>query len=120
MARTVTVKINGTEWHMPASYRASKEFAEQVGDPLKLAIQAESMTLELSTEDVVSAIYVGCKHAGSSLTKDQIGESIFESDSGLAGYLDAVGAYIAAMVAGSPERPTPASKKKPSRSRGQK
>lgn len=114
MARTVTVKIGATEWHMPASYKASREIAEAVGDPLKLALAAESGTIELSTEDIVNLIYIGCKHAGCSLSKDQIGESIFE-ERGPADYIKEVGQYLGALVSGGPERPVSGAKKKQGR-----
>jgi hypothetical protein len=63
-------------------------------------------------------IYIGCKHAGCNLTKDEIGEYIFESD-GPAGYLNVVGQYIGALVLGGPQRSVAGAKKKPP-SRGSK
>lgn len=114
MARTVTVKVGNAEWHMPASYAASTEIAEAVEDPLKLAMRAERGELEFTTDMVVSMIHIGCKHAGCSLTKEKVGEAIYEQ--GLASYLDSVGEYIAALVMGGPERPVHGEGKKKKRS----
>lgn len=110
MSRTVTVKIGQSEWHMPASYKASREIAQAVDDPLKMALKAERGELEFSTDMVVSMVYIGCKHAGCSLSKDEIGEAIF--DEGPAAYLDAIGEYIASLVMGGPERPIAGTGKK--------
>ena len=67
MARTVEAVINGTAYHMPVSYRASKEIAETVGDPLKFAMDAHRGQLNLTVDDVVRIIAIGCKNAGCSL-----------------------------------------------------
>ena len=120
MARTVAVKINGSEWHMPASWKASKEVAQEVGDPLRLALDADNQRLEFTTDMVVTMVYIGCKHAGCSLTRDEIGEHIFEGD-GPASYLTVIGEYIGALVLGGPQRPVAGnSKKKPSPRPGSK
>lgn len=95
---------------MPASYRASRDIAESVGDPLQMAVAAEKGEMELSIEDVVNVIYVGCKHAGCSLTKEQVGDAMF--DAGIATYIETVGQYIGLMVMGGPERPVRATAKK--------
>ena len=110
MARTVTVRVGNAEWHMPASYKASREIAQAVDDPLRLALQAEKGELDFTTDMVVNLVYIGCKHAGCSLSKEDVGEAIFEA--GLSTYLDAIGEYIAALVMGGPERPIEGSAKK--------
>lgn len=110
MARTVAVKINGSEWRMPVSYRASKEIAERVGDPLTMAMNARNGEIQWTSEDIVRVIYIGCSQAGCSLTQDQIGEAMF--DHGLQNYLGPMAEYIGALVQGGPERPVATSGKK--------
>lgn len=101
MAKTVEAVINGTAYHMPASYKASKEIAEKVGDPLKLALSAHESkgTATMSVDDVVNIISIGCKHAGCSLPVDAIGEAIVEA--GVMNYLKTVGDYLLAICTGS-------------------
>ena len=111
MARTVAVKINGSEWHMPASWKASKEVTLAVRDPMLLAVDADNGQLELTTDMVVSLIYIGCKNAGCNLTKDEVGEYIFEAG-GPAEYLKEVVQYVGALVQGGPQRPISGSAKK--------
>lgn len=113
MARAVTVMVGAKEWHMPASYKASKEVAETVGDPLQMSLAASTGELNWTTDDVVSVIYIGCKHAGCSLSKDEIGEAVMEG--GLQNYIVSVGQYIGAMVMGGPERPISGERKKKNR-----
>ena len=101
MAKTVEAVINGTAYHMPASYNASKEIAERVGDPLKLALSAHQGggAVAMSIDDVVNIIAIGCKHAGCGLTADAIGEAIV--DKGVMTYLPVVGDYLLAICTGA-------------------
>lgn len=105
MAKTVEAVINGTAYHMPASYKASKEIAEKVGDPLKLAMSAHhdkvhgTNTASMSIDDIVNIIAIGCKHAGCSLAADAIGDAIV--DAGVMNYLKVVGDYLLAICTGA-------------------
>lgn len=110
MAKTVEAVINGTAYHMPASYRASKEIAEKVGDPLQLMLRAHENKgkVTMSVDDVVQIIAIGCKHAGCSLPVDQIGEHIVEA--GVMNYLQVVGDYLMAMCTGAGGGAGPAKK----------
>lgn len=103
MARTVEAVINGTAYHMPASYKASKEIAERVEDPLKLvqSVHANNGAIAMSIDDVVAIISIGCKHAGCSLPEDQIGEHIVNA--GIIKYLPVVGEYLLAICTGNSE-----------------
>lgn len=113
MPRTVTVNLGGAEFHMPATYKASKEIAEIVGDPIKMAMDSASGRLEWTQEDVVSIVYIGAKHAGCPLTRDAVGESVVEQ--GVANVAQVCGEYIASIVAGKPQRPVEGAKKKAGR-----
>lgn len=117
MAKTVEAVVNGTAWHMPASYKASKEIAERVNDPLKLAVSAHENggAVSMSIDDVVQIIAIGCKHAGCNLPADDIGEAIVSK--GVMSYLPVVSEYLLAICTGSSEGGTDAKKAK-SRSAG--
>src|SRR5690606_1893717 len=101
MAKTVEAVINGTAYHMPASFKASKEIAEKVGDPLKLAMSANENggIVPMSISDVVNIIAIGVKHAGCGLPVDAIGEAI--GSKGVMTYLPVVGDYLLAICTGS-------------------
>lgn len=110
MSRTVEAVINGTAYHMPVSYKASKEIAERVGDPLKLAMSAHLNrgAVSMSVDDVVNIIAIGCKHAGCSLPVDDIGEAMIAA--GLQQYLPIVGDYLLAICTGPSGGAAPAKK----------
>lgn len=112
MSRTVTVKLGATEWHMPVSWKASKEIAQVVEDPLTLAIKAERGELQFTTDLIVSLIYIGCKHAGCGLAKDDIGEAICSGESAPVDYLPVVAEYIRSLTMGGPEVPVKGGRKK--------
>jgi hypothetical protein len=101
MAKTVEAVINGTAYHMPASFKASKEIAEKVGDPLKLAMSASQNggAVPMSINDVVSIIAIGVKHAGCGLSFDAIGEAVVSK--GVMTYLPVIGDYLLAICTGS-------------------
>lgn len=111
MAKTIEAVINGTAYHMPASYKASKEIAEAVGDPLKLALAANANrgSVEMSISDIVNIIAIGCKHAGCSLPTDSIGEAVVEA--GVTNYIKIVGDYLLAICTGADGGGTASAKK---------
>jgi hypothetical protein len=57
----------------------------------------------MDLEQVVTVIEIGVRHAGCNLSHDEIGEAIVGG--GLVNYIGKAGEYIAAMVAGGPEKP---------------
>ncbi len=117
MSRTVTVTFGDSEYHMPATYKASKEIAEVVGDPIRMAVDSAAGKLEWTQEDVISIVYIGAKHAGCSLTRDAVGEFVVEQ--GVANVASVAGDYISSIVAGSPQKPVEGARKKAQRpSRG--
>jgi hypothetical protein len=101
MARTVEVTIGGTVYRMPASYKAAREIAQKVGDPLKLAVAAyrQGGAVSMSVDDVVNVIAIGAGLAGCSLTVEAVGDAIVEA--GVMEYLPVVGDYILAIVSGA-------------------
>lgn len=118
MAKTVEAVINGTAYHMPASYKASKEIAEKVGDPLKLALSASQNggAVPMSITDVVNIIAIGVKHAGCGLPVDAIGEAIVIR--GVMSYLPVIGDYLLAICTGASDAGGGGGKKEESPSHG--
>jgi len=111
MANTVEVTLNGTVWRMPASYKASRDIALRVGDPLRMAIEAHThKRFDITAEQVVDIIFIGVGHAGCSLDRDAIGEAIYAG--GLADFYMLAGEYIGAIIAGGPEKQGAVGKKK--------
>jgi hypothetical protein len=103
MARTIPFQVNGTAYNMPATYKASKEIADKVGDPLRMAIDSAAGKLAWTQEDVINVLHIGVSHAGCSLPRDEVAEYIIEQ--GLVHSGNVAANYIAAMVEGGPERP---------------
>lgn len=112
MSKTVTVEINGTAWHMPVSYAASRDIAESVADPLAMAVKSyQTGSMDLTTEQIIDIIAIGVRHAGCSLVRDAIGDAVVQG--GVINFMQVVGEYIGALVSGGPEKQAAASKKKP-------
>lgn len=102
MAKTITVELNGQSWAMPASYGASRDIANKVFDPLDIAIKANaSGGIKFTVDEIVSVIHIGVTHAGASLTKEQVGNGIFDSEGGVVKHMELVGDYIGLMISGS-------------------
>lgn len=106
MPRTVEVVLQGTSYQMPASYRAAKEIAAKVGDPLKLSLAAHRSggVVPMGIDDVVNILAIGAHLAGCKMPTEAIGEEIVEQ--GVTDYLEVCGNYLLALVSG-PERPAP-------------
>lgn len=114
MARTLPLKLNGTTYNMPVTYKASKEIAEKVGDPLRMAVEANAGKLQWNQEQIITILHIGATNAGCSLDRDQVGEYVVEH--GLVQSSIIAAEYIGLMVGGGPERPvTGGASKKPSR-----
>lgn len=103
MARTVPFQVNGTAYNMPTHYKASKEIAEKVGDPLRMAIDSAAGKLAWTQENVIDVLYIGVSNAGCSLSRDEVADYVI--DQGLVQSMNAAANYIAALVDGGPERP---------------
>lgn len=113
MARTVQFQVNGTAYNMPASYKASKEIAERVGDPLRMAIDSASGKLAWTQENVIDVLHIGVSNAGCGLPRDEVAEYVVEH--GLLQTMAVAANYIAALVDGGPERPVTGGASKKSR-----
>jgi len=103
MAKTVEMTLSGVAYEMPASYKVAKEIGQRVGDPLKMAITAEQGEVPWSLENVIDIIWIGCKAAGCSLSREDVGDEVM--DFGLGGSLEKVGELIGHIVAGGPAKP---------------
>lgn len=103
MAKTVDMTLAGVAYEMPASYKVAREIGQRVGDPLKMALQAESGEIPWSLENVIDIIWIGCKAAGCSLSRDDVGDEVMEF--GVADSLEKAAMLIGHIVAGGPAKP---------------
>lgn len=103
MAKTVEMTLAGVNYEMPASYKVAREIGQRVGDPLKMALQAESGEIPWSLENVIDIIWIGCKAAGCSLSRDDVGDEVMEA--GVADCLEKAAMLIGHIVAGGPDKP---------------
>ena len=111
MSKTVSIKLGGKTWAMPANYRASKQLADLGIDPLKIAMDASvnKGMVELGQERVITIVHVGITEAGGELDRDEVGELLM--DYGIVRAYEMAGRYLTAMVVGGPERPEAGKKK---------
>ena len=103
MSKTVEIKLNGNTYAMPASYKVAKEIGQRVGDPLKMAIEAERGEIPWTFESVVDIVHIGAKAAGCSLDRDDVGDALMEL--GIPAALEAAANLIGHIVAGGPAKP---------------
>lgn len=103
MAKTVSMTLAGVDYEMPASYKVAREIGQRVGDPLKMALTAESGEVPWSLENVIDIIWVGCKAAGCSLSRDDVGDEVMEF--GVGESLERAAMLIGYIVAGGPDKP---------------
>ena len=114
MARTVSVEINGTSYNMPASYAASRRVAEEVGDPLQMAMSdGQNSPDKWTSEDVISIIHIGVSEAGCGLPRDKVAEAIFEK--GVIAYMSIAAGYVTSMISGESDGAGSGQKKAKSR-----
>lgn len=103
MAKTVSMELAGVSYEMPASYKVAKEIGQRVGDPLKMALDAEKGEIPWTLESVIDIIWIGCKAAGCSLSREDVGDEVMES--GVAESLEKAAMLIGHIVAGGPAKP---------------
>ena len=103
MAKTVEMVLAGVTYEMPASYKVAREIGQKVGDPLQMALEAEQGKVPWTLEAVIDIIHIGCKAAGCSLSRDDVGDEIMEQ--GVAENLEKAAYLIGYIVAGGPEKP---------------
>lgn len=103
MAKTVEMELAGVTYEMPASYKVAREIGQRVGDPLKMALTAESGEMPWSLENVIDIIWIGCKAAGCSLSRDDVGDEVMEY--GVGESLERAAMLIGYIVAGGPDKP---------------
>ena len=103
MAKTVEMTLSGVAYEMPASYKVAKEIGQRVGDPLKMAIEAERGEIPWTFESVVDIVHIGVKAAGCSLSRDEVGDALMEL--GIPVALEAAANLIGHIVAGGPAKP---------------
>jgi len=102
MAKTVEMELAGVSYEMPASYKVAREIGQKVGDPLKMAIDAGNGEIPWSLESVIDIIYIGCKAAGCSLSRDDVGDEVM--DAGIEHALEKAALLIGSIVSGGPAR----------------
>ena len=103
MAKTVEMTLAGVTYEMPASYKVAREIGQRVGDPLKMALEAEKGEIPWTLEAVIDIIWIGCKAAGCSLSRDDVGDEVMEG--GVAEALEKAAYLIGHIVAGGPDKP---------------
>lgn len=104
--RSVTVEIDGQSIDMPVSYAAGTALAKAGFDPLAMAIKASNGESSLDSLGVIEILYLGVKHAGEKLTREQVGNAVYEG--GVGAFAGVATGYLAAFVTAGPEHPVKA------------
>lgn len=102
-SRYIDVTLDGRTWRMPASLAVYRQVAREVGDPLQAAVIASKGSLPWGGEELIAVVYIGVSAAGCSLSREQVGELMYEQ--GLGKFVGIVGEYIRSLVQGGPEKP---------------
>ncbi len=99
---SVKVKFGADEYSLKATWKASEQFDELIGDPLQLALKLHSTGEHVFTaKTAVLAIWIGLKAAGEKFSKDEVGELCHEN--GIINFLAPANAYLLSMVNNGPD-----------------
>ena len=99
MSRTHTVELCGETLHFPVTFEAGERLANAGYDPLEAALGKPIKTARA----IIAILHVGAQCAGSKLTRQKIGEHVF--DRGAINFLADVNEYLALFVDQAPEHP---------------
>lgn len=111
--RSMTVEIGGETRELAATYGASREIMDKVGDPLMIAREAAieahmaskgipyTPRWAFTVENVPEIIHIGLKAAKSDMTKAQVEEAVF--DLGFDAAQEMAGDYLALIVTAGPK-----------------
>lgn len=106
--RHVTVEICGESLEFPVSMEAGQKLEAAGYDPLRTALRSKRLAAgeyPLTAQGVITVLAIGAKAAKSKLTREQIGQAVF--DAGVMEYLADAVDYLAAFVTAEPEHPAP-------------
>lgn len=99
---SLTVRFGPDEYELKASWAASQEFDQKIGDPLQMAMKMHASGEHVFTaKTAVRAIWIGMKHAGGKLTESEIGELCHKG--GMVNYLAVANGFLISLVSGGPE-----------------
>ncbi len=96
--KSVDVTIGGETYSMPITWEASLALNDKVGDPIQMAMAQSEGEVQLTLQRAVEAIWVGIKHAGGDVSREEIFEEM-QADNPMDFYRLA-DEYIASFLAG--------------------
>lgn len=111
--RELELELGSEKIKVSATFKASMELAQKVGDPLYIAREAtlESMMMEkglpytpkwmFTVDNIPTILHIGVQAAGSNKTLEQMQEMVF--DAGFANARTAAIEYIGIIVGPTPE-----------------
>lgn len=103
--RHVPLTICGEALQLPISFEAGEKLERAGYDPLLSAFKSRA-GMQLSSQGVITVLWIGAVSAGSKLTRSQIGQAVY--DAGTNKFLGHAVDYLAAFVEAEPEFPVPA------------
>lgn len=103
--RHVPLNICGESLQLPVSFEAGERLERAGYDPLVSAFKSRGGN-HLSSQGVITVLWIGAVAAGSKLTRPQIGQAVY--DAGTNKFLGDAVDYLAAFVEAEPEYPVPA------------
>ena len=111
--REFAVEIGGREYTLAATFKASLEIAEKVGDPLTIMREAalEAMFIgrglpyepkwRFTVENTVEILHIGLKTAGNKMRREELQDLVF--DMGFAAAKEIAGDYLALIAGPRPQ-----------------
>lgn len=108
MKREMTVKLGGKRVKLAATFRASVDIAEEVGDPLEIARESSLEAIMISSgvpykpkfsfnvRNVPQILHIAQEAAGGTMDLEEVQEAVF--DTGFMECKDIAGRYIALLV----------------------
>lgn len=75
----ITFEINGEKLELSPTWKASMDYDGLVGSPLDHSMRIMRGEMPLKSADVASIIWIGLKHGGSDVSRDDVAEACFKN-----------------------------------------
>jgi len=111
--REIEITLGGRSFTLAANFKTSMEIAKRVGDPLTIRREAalEAMFISrgipyepkwrFTVENVVEILAIGLIGAGNKITREEVGELVFET--GLSTAMETASDYLTIIFGPQPE-----------------
>lgn len=74
----IAIEINGESLELKPTWKASLDYDGLIGSPVDDAYQMMRGTMPLKSGQIATVIWIGVKHGGSDISRDDVAEACFK------------------------------------------